>query len=270
MFLRIAMQISFMQNLNMQNVFGVNKTQNRENTDAPKLSVLTKDTVSFTGSKKFDGSDMANAPSKYCVNETRKKAEYSRVHLQEVLEQYLKPFQPGAVSRKFKMNGKKQFEREQEHPVATYSTRVKKTDSIRTKVVSKYTKRYQEDADKIAEQISAEIKKNFVLKDSEHAKTIDEDIKNIVNADYAWNTDETPYSDTDALFTNIIAILSDKDVIDLSNVTHEELSDIIEKSTDFILNSEEAEQSFAKVFPKPESKEGIKYYVLEILEKENW
>ncbi len=91
------------------------------------LKPLTKDTVSFSGSRKFHGSNMSEAPKEGLCREIEANAEPAKYYLNKVLKRYLTP----SIELMQKDN------KEKVSPLK-FSTRIKSHTSIREKVVTKY------------------------------------------------------------------------------------------------------------------------------------
>ena len=120
-------------NLNKINVLNLNtvNTKGQCSIRYSNLAPLTQDTVSFSGRGKLIAESMVDAPTERTCRQVELNAEPARFYLETVLDKYLKPLTQNSSDPNSK-----------EFPILDYRTRIKKSTSIREKVVSKYSKIY--------------------------------------------------------------------------------------------------------------------------------
>ena len=224
------------------------------NVSYPNLAPLAQDTVSFTGRSELVASDMSTAPSSYNCLKTEINAEPAAYYLEKVLDHYITPLT-------VKPKGKKAVK-----PLdAQISTRIKSSTSIREKVVSKHAKLYRKEYKTFISSFMQQLKSNFGVQ-----KDISEDdvlsfIYQSTKHDNA-DTKYSPYANVPYVVSELLSILDENNIIDLSSIDNEtykekyrEMVDVIESGYQSSLLDENG------TYVKPSSIAGIKRYANDIV-----
>ncbi len=224
------------------------------NNKYPNLAPLKQDTVSFGAGNKLHSSDMSNSPSMRDCYLVAQNAEPSRYYLQKVLDKYLKPF---IRSDENSTKSKK--------PVCEYYTRTKSANSIREKVVSKYSKINSEETEKFCNQTIEELLNYFPL-----TKGITKEFATIAaqRAFTGYSSKIPPYENVAFSFNEILNILKSYNLLNFQvlndNEQNNAFSKIIEHIEKSSFDDDIAENSEGN-YINPQTITGIKHYANDIV-----
>ncbi len=228
------------------------QTQNN-NLRYVNLPQNNKDEVSFCGSAKLIAESMADAPSnKDCII-VNTNAEPSKYYLQCVLDKYISQF----VKSKDKNNPSSH------KPVEDYYVRVKSPNSIREKVVSKYSKMYREDLDKFCTETVDQLIENFNMKKCVTREQLIGEAKKLFTY---YQNKIPPFANSEYFFNQIVSVFEAYNIFDLSKYSPSRLKTIYSN----ILKNIEAAGKRTHVNAKgsyvnPQSISGIKHYANDIV-----
>ena len=181
----------------------------------PNLAPLAQDTVSFSGRGKLIAESMVDAPPERTCRQVEINAEPARFYLESVLNEYLKP-----LTQVNSDSNPKEF------PILECTTRVKKSTSIREKVVSKYSKIYTAEADEFSERVVDELLKYFKLRDGiSRDSVVQEAKKNIASK-------VPPYEFASYYFSTITSDFKEKNCFNFSDYSEEKMKQIFAQITD--------------------------------------
>ena len=223
--------------------------QNRQSYfNYPNLAPLPKDTISFSGRGKLIAESMVDAPPERTCRQVEINAEPARFYLESVLDKYLKPL----TLIKSSSNPK-------DFPILEYTTRVKKSTSIREKVVSKYSKIYSSDADEFSRRVVDEFMKYFKLKDGISKDFIIQEAKKLIASKVP------PYEFAAYYFSTIASEFQKKNLLNFSDFSEDRLKQIFEQIIDSLEEVPKSPHTEGSVYIDPTSLKGVKHYANDIV-----
>ncbi len=217
------------------------------------LAPLQQDTVSFTGRGTLLSSSMVDAPQERTCKRVEENAEPARFYLETILNKYLSPF----TQINSEANAKT-------FPVLQYSTRIKKSHSIREKVASRYTKKYIEEVDKFTNYVVDELLKNFKPMPGVEKELLVDDAKRVV--EYSNQGKKTPpFINSVFYFSEIINVFTKLNRIDFDAVDANTQKNIYADIIDNLEDMEESASAGGIGSYDPISVKGTKYYANDIV-----
>ncbi len=214
----------------------------------PNLAPLAQDTVSFSGRGKLIAESMIDAPPERTCRQVEINAEPARFYLESVLNEYLKP-----LTQVNSDSNPKEF------PILECTTRVKKSTSIREKVVSKYSKIYTAEADEFSERVVDELLKYFKLRDGiSRDSVVQEAKKNIASK-------VPPYEFASYYFSTITSDFKEKNCFNFSDYSEEKMKQIFAQITDTLEEVPKSPHTDGSVYIEPTSIKGVKHYANDIV-----
>ncbi len=214
------------------------------------LAPLQKDTISFTGGGRLRGEHMVFAPNEHTCNVAEQNAEPARFYLQSVLDKY--------VGSKFSVNDGSTC------PV-TYTTRIKKANSIREKTISAFMRNYCSEVDSISSQILKEFLQYYKLKEGHDENEAFDSIKNsIVTSNQSYDK-LSPYSFTSYFVDFAAENLGNMGIMNIDEFSQKDRCRINETAADNINASNAAIEARNKPYIKPSTIAGVKHYANDIV-----
>ncbi len=233
--------------VNFLNFNSVNK--NRQNIlKYPNLAPLSKDTVSFTGRGKLIAESMVDAPPERTCRQVEQNAEPARFYLENVLDKYLKP-----LTQESSYSNPKDF------PVLVYTTRIKKSTSIREKVVSKYSKVYNSEADEFSSRVVDELMKYFDFSNGITREDLIKEVKKNIASKVP------PYEFVSYYLSRIMSELGNDKILDLSKYSDERIKQIIDQITDMFEDTPKSQHIEGSTYIDPTTIKGVKHYANDIV-----
>ncbi len=236
-------------NINKFNLFNHVAANNRQPVSRyPNLGPLPKDTVSFSGRGKLLSENMVDAPTERTCKQAEINAEPARYYLELVLDKYVKPLKQinsDSDSKKF--------------PVLEYTTRTKKSTSIREKVISKYSKIYSMEANEFASRVVSELLKYFKLKNGITREQI------LLEAKKCLAKAVPPREFSSYYFYSIVSELEKKNRLTFSDYSDEKKKQIFSKIADSLEDIPKSPHCEGSVYIQPTSINGVKHYANDII-----
>ena len=214
----------------------------------PNLAPLQQDTVSFSGQGKLIAASMIDAPAERTCRQVEINAEPARFYLESILDKYLKP-----LTQINSESNPKEF------PILEYTTRVKKSTSIREKVVSKYTKVYSSEANEFSSRVVDELMKHFKLADGLSKNFI------IQEAKKAIATKVPPYEFASYYFSTIVTEFQKKNFFNFTDYSEDKLKQIFTQIVDVLEEVPKSPHAEGSVYIEPTSIKGVKHYANDIV-----
>ena len=224
------------------------KENRQSNFNYPNLAPLPKDTISFSGRGKLIAESMVDAPPERTCRQVEINAEPARFYLESVLDKYLKPLTQINLD-----SNPKDF------PILEYTTRIKKSTSIREKVVSKYSKVYTSDADEFSHRVVDEFMKYFKLSDGFSKDFIIKEAKKLIASKVP------PYEFASYYFSTIVSEFQKKNFLNFSDFPDDKLKQIFEQIIDSLEEVPKSPHTEGSVYIDPTSLKGVKHYANDIV-----
>ncbi len=252
------MKISFNKNIIYPQIFALNKTK-KNYPRYSNLSPLPCDTVSFkNGGYKFESKEMGNSPAETVCRQVRINAEPAEVYLKRVLDNWIGPLSKKTVID----SGKKKI------PAFTYITGRKSAESIREKVVSKYSKIVRDENEEFSNHLATELLKNFKFTQQQNVKSLSNEICGILDKLQGDRQKFSPYNHPDYPLDIVIDKFIKSKKINMDGVSDEQLllkKEMIIESITSKSRPEEEENYDGNTFIKPANIRGIKHYANDIV-----
>ncbi len=239
------MQISFFNKINTYNNIFKRNQEYPINNRYPNLAPLPKDTVSFTGSAELISEYMAYAPSGNLCKKLEDAAIPAQKYLEFILDKYLNPITKDDGNKKTNSM-----------PVLAHPTRVKSALSIKEKVVSKFTKSYDEYNSKVRDAVLKELFKFFKINPA-HSK---EDVIKTVNEYLTPQNTYLTFKNPKNVISDIVSVTKNLNLLNYDDYSKE----AVEKK----LNAIETIISSIypiPILPNPSTSEGIKFFANDIV-----
>ncbi len=214
---------------------------------------LPCDTVSFSGRAKLIGANMSDAPSEINCRKAREYSEPARIYLESVLNKYVGPYVADPVSKK-----------SSDYPVEVITSRKKKSGSIREKVVSKYSKIYQEESDQFASQVFDEMIQYFKLKKGVDKETVVKTINSVIDP-VVGQKKLPPYKNCPFYLSEIMDLLFEYNIFDVESVNQDELGKIYLEILESLEDSDPDNSLDDLSYVDPTNINGIKHYSRDIV-----
>ena len=215
---------------------------------ATNLSPLKQDTVSFSGRGKLISENMIDAPHERTCRLVELNAEPARFYLESVLDKYLKP-----LTQVNSESNPKDF------PILEYSTRIKKSTSIREKVVSKYSKVYSTEADEFSCHLVDEFLKYFELKDGISKNFVVKEAKKLIA------NKVPPYEFISYYVSTIASEFQDKNYLNFKDFSDDKLKQIFNQIIDSLADVPKSPHTEGSVYIEPTCIKGVKHYANDIV-----
>ncbi len=214
----------------------------------PNLAPLQKDTVSFSGQGKLIAESMVDAPAERTCRQVEVNAEPARFYLESILDKYLKP-----LTQVNSESNPKDF------PILEYSTRIKKSTSIREKVVSKYSKVYSTEADEFSCHLIDEFMKYFELKDGISKNFIIQEAKKLIASKVP------PYEFISYYVSTIASDFQDKNYLNFRDFSDDKQKQIFSQIVDSLEEVPKSSHTEGAAYIEPTSIKGVKHYANDIV-----
>ncbi len=227
----------------------IGRTQGGSGVSCPNLAPLAKDTVSFKGSAKLVGAHMAFAPSERICKQAEQNAEPARFYLQLVMDKYL-----GGQTKEDGDEG-----------AISYSTRIKKGTSIREKVISTCMKRYCADVSVLAEQITKGLSEYYPIREGFKEENLFPVVKQEIISLNQTNDKISPYNFIDYFVEEAENSLNDIGLMDIKSTSKKQRAKIRKEISEKIADTPEAKKSLERLYVKPSTIAGVKYYANDIV-----
>lgn len=233
----------------------INVTKSRNTNLAP----LEKDTVTFTGvGNVFQAKDMHIAPSEAMCIKARINAEIAEQYLKHVLDRWVGPL----TKKNINVSKKKQM------PAFSYITGRKTPESIREKVVSKYSRIVRDEQEEFSLQLARELNSHFKFNRRQNVKSLYYEILGIIEKDQDKNQKFPPYKNIPYCLDIVLEKFISSGKINLNNMPNETFASIKKDILSLMESKYRPEEELnydKKSYIKPSSMEGIKHYANDIV-----
>ena len=262
------MFINKINTLNIPSYFGISNTQSRSVASYPNLAPLDRDTLSFRGiDNKFDKSLVKETPKYKDCDAVHDYAGAPAYYLYSVLDKYFADI----LSFKETKTSKEQLEitpsREQldtKDKIGSFEVRVKSTQSIFEKVVSKFGKLYKSEHDDFAEELYQDLIVLFPPNPDIPKEQIIESIKHVTNDDQSA-VSASAYDNAAYTIREIMNNMRVFGYLDFSGSSDDAEETFIKALIEKAHEHSSEISTDDKTFISPASIEGIKYYANDIV-----
>lgn len=234
-------------NICVKNGYPVNSYYKKENTlnniSAGFVNLSSKDTFSFSGAAKLEGEYMDFAPESKRCESIHKNAEPAALILENTLNEYL-------ISLK-------------EQNLIDFKTRIKSSESIREKVVSKFTKIDKKEKEQFCEDAVNEILNFYKPINGENKESITIKTKIIIDNSNDYKGIPPYKNENDYLFF-IVKSLEERNIIEFNSNDIELAMNTMIKHLKQTTSNEHCIADKGSYIP-PETVEGIKHYANDIV-----
>ncbi|MBQ9245818.1 hypothetical protein IJ182_06085 [bacterium] len=215
------------------------------------LAPLKYDVISFKKGAKIEPKDMHLAPKHSDCRRVYDDAEPAMYLMEKVLDKYVGPLTEKKIGT-------------DKHSAVVYKVKRKSPDSIREKVLSKYSHAAKRDEDDFCMLATQELIRFLPLKPDVNESNIDAVLRRCINY-YANNTKLPPHANAPTILGNMRKDLAAYSLFELDKVSEETVdkvfADTIEKiQTQNVKNKHIVNDTYIS----PETVEGIKHYANDI------
>lgn len=249
------MRISF-NNTAISSYFSQFKLNNNKqlNSTYPNLAPLKADTVSFSGRAKLLGGDMKFAPPENLCRQVSENSEPARFLLETILNNYIGDF-----------TSSESGEDPTKKPVHSFTTRSKKSSSIREKVVSKFSKITRDEANQFSRQVVDELSKYFKLSPGTSYDDVLNDAKRVTKYSLSEDMKMPPYENIGLFFDDIISELQIMDRFDFASVPEDKRFQYFSEIKARLEDSNNPTHHISSRYIDPTTLKGIKHYANDIV-----
>ncbi len=217
------------------------------------LSPLKQDTVSFSGSTKLTPEYMQYAPDHSTCKNVANNAVCAHHYMKLILEKYVDPYKKIYITDKNK-----------NFPVYSVESRIKSPNSIREKVISKYSKRISNESENFSSKVFENLSQNFKMNEKYSKGFVKNYIKK--STDEIYQANKVPlFQNAEYCFPEIIEKLRKINVFDFDSVPINIRKKIFTEMVDSLKDCASDDYVIGNRYIDPTTSDGIKYYAQDIV-----